>query len=303
MARIKKNRQNPAPFTDEGGFQMDDLLSGENSVMNNDTASKLLANVFDAVGTEQSSVPLDKLSTFSQYRSEKYTVQKTVTVIVLLILLLLPLCFITPRFTVTEAETGATGRRFYDVTVHGFMPVRRVSATVDGGISFPVFETGDRSYTIEPTSNGEMEVTVRLLNRQYSVQTVTVEKLDYNKPRLVSQEVRDGMLCLSVSDGDDGLGVAWDEVRYETNDGITVLPDEIDEETGCAAFSFPEESVNFFFPDKNGNTLQMLFTPNISDRAGSKKQDGAEEDGTVPAESSEADSDDGINDGRETGKD
>ncbi|MDO5445002.1 MAG: hypothetical protein Q4F31_05205 [Eubacteriales bacterium] len=248
----------------------EDMLRKERPELNEDTATKLLANIFDACGCEPSNIPLKKLESYSEYRREKYSLQKLLIVIILVIFLLLPICFITPDFTISEIADRQAGRRIYDVTVRSFLPVNLVAASVDDH-AFPVFETGDGTYTVEPTVNGKMKVKVVLANRQYAVKEIEVSEIDFDKPVLISQNLDDGKLYIYVSDGEDGSGINWEQVHYETNSGSYVTPVEIDEIQEYAAFTFPKESVNFYFPDNNGNILQLLFTPQAAPKADTGK--------------------------------
>ena len=244
----------------------EDMLLKERPELNEDTATKLLANVFDACGCEPSSIPLKKLESYSEYRREKYSLQKLLIVIILVIFLLIPICFISPDFTITEVADRQAGRRIYDVNIHSFLPVNLVAASIEDH-AFPVFETGDGTFTVEPTVNGKMKVKVVLANRQYAVKEIEVAEIDYDKPVLLRQSLQDGKLYLYVSDGAEGSGINWEDVHYETNSGSIVKPVEIDDLEEFAAFTFPTESVNFYFPDNNGNTLQLLFTPQSAPRA------------------------------------
>ena len=227
--------------------------------LSNDTASKLLANVFNACEQEPNTIPLDKLASYSEYRRERYSLQKTVTLIVLVVFLLLPLCFIVPKFDVVSVTESAAGYPVYEIQVKGEMPVSLVAASIESH-SFPVYETGDRMYSVEPTIDGPLKVKVSLLNRQYTVKEYVVSGIDVDVPVLQDISKADGFLYLTVTDG-DGLGVDYSSIKADlTSSGGTIYPISFDESTGLVVFDYPFESMQVSVPDKKGNTLQLVIT-------------------------------------------
>lgn len=227
--------------------------------LSDDTASKLLANVFDACGREHNTIPLDKLESYSVYRRERYSLQKTLVVITLLIFAALPLCFVMPKFTVVETTQPTDAAHVYEIRVKGSVPVSTVAASI-GDHPFQVYETGEGTYAVEPNINGKMKVKVTLINKQYAVREVDVTEVDLDKPILISQKRENGKLYLYLADGEDGSGINWDGIYAENIDGKIYKPVEIDRYEGYVAFSFPKESVNIYVPDNKGNTLQLLLT-------------------------------------------
>ena len=237
------------------------LKNAARPMLSDDAASKLLANVFDACEQEQNSIPLETLASYSEYRREKHGLAKTVLIIMLLIFVALPFCFISPEFTITSQPVKDPGRLpIYEVSVGGFLPVNVVTASVDGH-GLTVFETGDRSFSVEPSQNGTMKVKVKLANRQYAVKEIAVEGIDLAAPTLVRDEVSGGMLRLIVTD--DGT-IDYKNIHELYNsdlDGVNAIyPVEYSEETGLVVFEFPPESMNVYVPDLAGNTLQLVIT-------------------------------------------
>ena len=230
-------------------------------MLSDDAASKLLANVFDACEQEQNSIPLETLASYSEYRREKHGLAKTVLIIMLLIFVALPFCFISPEFTITPLPADdPTCLPVFEVNVDGFLPINLVTASVEEH-GLTVFETGDRSFSIEPSQNGVMKVKVKLSNRQYAVKEIKVEGIDLAAPTLVSDEVTGGMLRLLVTD--DGT-IDYENIFALYNSDLTgqniIRPVEYSEVGGLVVFEFPTESMNVFIPDFAGNTLQLVIT-------------------------------------------
>ena len=230
-------------------------------MLSEDAASKLLANVFDACEQEQNSIPLETLASYSEYRREKHGLAKTILVIMLLVFIALPFCFISPEFTITPLPADDPTRLpVFEVNVDGFLPINLVTASVEGH-GLTVFETGDRSFSVEPSQNGVLKIKVKLANRQYAVKEIKVEGIDLAAPTLVSDEVAGGMLRLLVAD--DGT-IDYENVFALYNSDLEgkniIKPVEYSAEAGVIVFEFPPESMNVFVPDLAGNTLQLVIT-------------------------------------------
>ena len=228
-------------------------------MLNDDAAQKLLANIFDACEREPNVIPLEKLRSYSEYRRERYTFQKTLVLIILVIFAMLPLCFICPEFTITDVTPEGQTQTVYEVNVRGGMPIRLVAASIDG-TALHVTETGDRVFELEPQQNGTLKVKVSLANHQYAVGELQVRNVDLERPELIHQEKIGNELHLYVKD--EGLGVDWDAVDGITGAGTIVKPLYCDEELGLIVFAFPEDNLNIYIPDVKGNTLQVLLTQN-----------------------------------------
>lgn len=227
-------------------------------VLDDKVAGQMLENILEACHMDSNTVPLKVLSSYSNYRKERYALQKTFLVAVMLLFCMLPLLFLAPDFTVTELSAPAS-EPVYELRVDGlFPPVSRVTASIDG-TPVPVYETDARIYSLEPTRDGTMTITVEYPNRQYRTQTLEVTGIDRTAPVLLSSESRDGLLYLYPDDG-DGSGVDYDQIFALTGDGTRILPTSRDEAAGCVVFSYSGEPLNIFLPDRAGNTLQLMLT-------------------------------------------
>ena len=223
--------------------------------LNDDTAEKLLANIFDSAGQEPNTIPLPQLASYGAYRRERYSFQKILLAVVMTIFCLLPLCFLAPEFTVELHSVSGDRYPTYFLEVDSLLPVRQVAATLDGQGLY-VSEEGERLYSVTPTKNGELSLKVTLLNRQYAVKLITVTDVDASAPTLLYSEKKGDTLCFYLSD--EGTGVNWEGIYALTYDGDAVLPLDWDAELGCVYFVFPDENLNLYIPDYKGNILQLL---------------------------------------------
>lgn len=221
-------------------------------------ASRILEKTFEANEMENNTIPLEVLASYSSYRKERFTLQRTVLVVIMVLFLLLPLLFIPASFTVNEDETSARNYNpVYRLSVDSMMLVERVNATIDG-YNIPVYETDSHVYSIEPSRNGKMAVTVTLLNRQSVTQYVEVTDVDREVPAVVSCTKKDGLLHLYLAD--EGSGVNFDRIEALDLGGKKIEPDSVDEETGCVTYPAVSDTLNVYVEDLAGNKLQLVLT-------------------------------------------
>ena len=162
-------------------------------------AQQMLENVFTSCQRAPNTVPLEVLTSYSNYRRERFALQRTLVILVLIVFLLLPLLFVAPQVTVSVRESDS-GSPIYDVKVEsGPIPVRRVVALLDGR-NVPVYEVGDGQYVFQPSANGSLTLNVTLINRQITTVDLGVTAVDAEQPRLVSSAADEENLYLYIED-------------------------------------------------------------------------------------------------------
>lgn len=224
--------------------------------LNADVAGQMLQNIFDVCEVEPNTVPLDDLQSYSNYRKDRFFLQKVVLVIVMLLFLAIPLMFVAPKITVLEQVTQAP-HPAYNLNVDSVLPITSVRASVNGQ-DVPVYEKQEKVYSIEPDISGTMVVTVKCVNNQYAMQQIEVSTIDRDVPNVVSDETKNGMIYIYLED--EGSGVAWQKIYAKKSDGTEFKPDKYDADAGWIAFKYPKESINIFVPDKSENILQLALT-------------------------------------------
>ena len=211
--------------------------------------------MFDACQQEPNSIPLAKLASYSEYRRERYGLQKWLLVIILLVFLALPFCFIAPEFTLTKQNSNALAYVQYEVAVDSRLPVSYVAASVDGE-SVYVSEIADKVYVLKPTRNGTMKIKVSLLNKQFTVKEVEVTDIDTEAPVLLDYEIRNGRLTLFLDD--NNAGIDYDKITAVSGNGNDVPAEQVGE--GFVTFRTPQSGLDIRVPDKKGNTLQLVIS-------------------------------------------
>lgn len=221
------------------------------------TASQMLDNIFHACEVEPNSVPLSVLTSYSNYRTARYQLQKGLLGIVILLFCLMPLLFIQPKLSIDASATAPLGKPAYTLTVDTWIPIRKITASING-TAMPVYESGSHVYSIEPTQNGELVITVVLKNNQIQTMNYTVSGVDTKTPVLVSSHYEDGQIILVLSDEESGID--FDNIYGVTNDAETLYPIDFNREDNTVVFDCPVQFMNIYVPDLTGNTLQLLLT-------------------------------------------
>lgn len=223
-----------------------------------DEASRILEKAFEIVGMENNTIPLEVLASYSNYRKERFTLQRTVLVVVMTLFVLLPLLFIPAAFSVEKDETLQRNYNpVYRLTVESPMLVDRVNASIDG-YHIPVYEAGSHVYSIEPSRNGKMEITVTLINRQAVTRYVEVTEVDREVPKALSCKKEGDAIHLYLAD--DGSGVDFSKLEAYDSEGEELEPIKVEEETGKVLLPATTDTINVFAEDFAGNRLQLILT-------------------------------------------
>lgn len=229
----------------------------EEPQLNMESASRILENVFIKSQAEPNSVPLEVLTSYSNYRRERFSTQRTILVIIMVLFLILPFCFIPASFSIYSEADAHTANPTFSLQVETKMPVRRITAVINGR-NVPVYEVGAHVYSIEPTENGLMTVTVTLMNNQQETKSIEVTGVDIEAPLVVSNGIDSDYVYLYLSDS--GSGINYEGIKAVSSDGTVFKPAFYNEDSGCVAFSYPSESLNVFIPDYAENSLHLILT-------------------------------------------
>lgn len=219
------------------------------------TANQILNDIFEKCEREPNTIPIEVLTSYRNYRRERYSLQKGTLAVVLILFFMLPLLFLMPAFSLDLSADSEPGSPVYHIEVDTFLPISRITAVIDGH-NVSVYETGDCTYSIEPTRNGRMTVTVTLANRQYLVQEILVDTVDREAPQLISNQQKKRHVYLYLEDKDSGID--YDGIYAVYENGERAEPLSFDRDTGCVEFAYPDTMMNVYIPDMAGNRLQLI---------------------------------------------
>ena len=218
-------------------------------------ASQMLSNIFDACDIEQNSVPLEVLTSYSNYRKERYVAQKFILAVIMILFFLLPILFVAPKFTLAQYEGEIPGNPYVELITTHLVPTDKIEASMDG-TKMPVYEMADGTYHVVPNKNGTLEVTVTLITDQRTTKSIDITGVDTISPVLLSSKQEDGFLTIYFEENSGVLD--YENIYAKSADGSTIKPAAYDETALSVTFACPKESLNIFVSDKAQNTLQIL---------------------------------------------
>lgn len=230
---------------------------GKGPVLEQRTAEQILDNVFTACGRDPNTVPLEALVSYSNYRKERYALQKGAIILVLTLFMMLPLLFVYARLEVRLTNPG-NHNPVYSVSVEPKIPIRHIQAELCGN-AVPVYEAANGEYTIAPGENGSMNICVTLLNRQITELELCIENVDTYAPELLYTEFAEEHIYLYVQDA--GAGVDYQNIRILNENGQPSVAFKADAAAGCVALEYPELISQVEIPDLRGNILRIELKP------------------------------------------
>lgn len=217
----------------------------------------MLSNVFEACGSEPNTVPLETLVSYSNYRQERYAIQRTIILLMLTVFLLLPLLFVAAGVRIEITDHDSASNPLYTLSVSSRIPIRRVQASMDGR-NLPVYEIAPGEYQLQPRSNGEMHVSVTLVNHQRTTVNVDIEAVDTCAPALIASEIGEDCVLFYVS---DESGVDYENITVTDPHGNVSKPIGFDAEAGYIMLPYPTDTLDVRIPDLRSNALEVVLKP------------------------------------------
>jgi hypothetical protein len=217
-------------------------------------AEAILRLVFLDCGETPDMRPMEELTDYSLYRKESFRLQRVVLMTALIMFMLVPAFFVQPTFQTSYSPKGERGLPVYTIKVESFLPVKRVVAVLDN-YRLPVYEVTGHEYTIEPTKNGTVDVTVELFSGQIINGQLDVRNADVETPRLLNYTHENGEYELYLTD--DGVGVDFDNIYASSPSGVVLYPESFDREEGSVTFGDDVEGMRVCIPDYFDNVLKI----------------------------------------------
>lgn len=232
-------------------FSNSSLNSTEIPQLDAQTANQLLNNVFEACDMEPSSIPVEVLESWGNYKKPAFDFGKLVSYVFLVLLILLPLLFFHPNIATKRVNVESASDATYDIHIQTLLPVTNVSASLNDE-PVALISKGSKEYTTTLTKNGTLTITAKTFNGQETTRTYEVTHLDTDKPEFIQSYTKDNQVYLVVQDTYSGINYA----------GITGLtPVSYDESTGTIVFDIPDQPQSVTIPDNAGNELTLLISP------------------------------------------
>lgn len=220
-------------------------------------ASQMLNNIFNACSVTPNAIPFHDLKSWGNYKRTDFRICKIVSAVILTLFLLVPFFFIPNTMKMTDLPQLDGSQVRLDFVVDSLLPVFRVKAKLNGQ-DLPVIPVKYNHYTTDVTENGNLDVTITLINGRstvYDLKVVSVAE-DTQNPQILSSELTGDELTVFVAD--EGSGVNYAGVYAVNEQGERVPPISCDEAAGAIVFPYLHDNTNLFIPDNRGNTLQAV---------------------------------------------
>lgn len=218
-------------------------------------ADQMLQNIFEISQVTPSSIPLDVLISYSNYRKERFAFQKFVLAAIIILFSLVPFLFVYPEFEIVQSTDSTQYPPVYEFSLDTDFPIKSVSATLNR-TPISVSQTGKKSFSLEPTENGILSVSVTLMNNQVHTAITSIDALDTKPPIYHSNSIHSGTIYLYVSD--ELSGVDYENVTAKDSEGNEVSPLGYNETNEYLVFDYPDSTLDVYVPDFAGNTLHLV---------------------------------------------
>lgn len=218
-------------------------------------ADQILQNVFADSQTPPSSIPLEVLISYSNYRKERFAFQKLVLIFIILLFCLLPFLFIYPDFEIVLDGNGGSYPPTYTFSLDTDFPIKSVVATLND-TPLSVTQTGTQSFSLEPSKNGVLLVSVTLWNNQTNTEIIEVDTLDTTAPVFLSSKKENQQILLYVNDAYSGID--YKNITAVDSNGKPASVSRYNELEGVVVFDYPQTSLDIYIPDFAGNTLHLV---------------------------------------------
>lgn len=126
-----------------------------------------------------------------------------------------------------------------------------VLVTPEGGEPLEATRRSDGSYEAVVSQNGSYRVEVSGQGDRSAVINIVVQGLDIEIPQMQSYSFEGNRVAIYFTDADSG--VAWDAIYAVDSSGSTLLPVEVNRDTGYAVFEMSGQVLNVYVQDIAGN--------------------------------------------------
>lgn len=231
----------------------DDLREIE---LDDKVANQMLNNIFRACNVTPNAIPLERLKSWGNYQRTDFLLCKSLCIVLLTLLVLVPFFFIPSSLKMPNIPKGAD-RATLELSVDSILPVMNIEAILNGN-ELEVVPVKYNCYSTEITQNGELDVSITLVNGRSTQFDLKIDSLELDKdiPVITDSSLEGNELTVYVADADSG--VDYKNAYAIDEGGKKILPITYDETSGTIVFPYKHDNMNLFIPDKKGNVLQAV---------------------------------------------
>ncbi len=227
--------------------------------LNPEAANQLLNNVFLLCEQTPNTIPIDHMAPVTSTKTTSFKIGQILSIVFFIIILLLPLCFLSPTIDISSQHLSTDTKDSYTFTVHTMIPVTEVTATLNS-VKIPITSNGNNSFTTSVTENGNLIITATTANGQYCNRQILVTDRDSTDPVLNTYYFKDSNIYIVATDAESGI--AFEQIVAYTLNHTKIDSISYDMKTNTIIIDSLPETIIMEIPDKQGNVLQVTITPN-----------------------------------------
>ena len=162
-----------------------------------------------------------------------------------------------PKYEVTIGETNDYRTTTVTFSIKSPLPLKEVTITLNSE-PLDLVRTGKQTYQAEITTNGILDIYMKNFNGMSLSEYEVIDILDDGAPELVSYDVNDGILSLTVKDTQSGIDYA--AIHATTASGQVLEPLSVDRSSGFITFQLDPDGLTVSIKDLSGNEYLPSFS-------------------------------------------
>lgn len=220
-------------------------------------ADKILSNVLDSCGYQPNTVPLEQLSAAAAFNAKPAIAGKIAPLAIAATAAVTPVAVDAPDFTVTQVAQN-TYQPVYEIEVDAMLPIENVQVNLNGKeVSSIAPET--HTFHLSPDTNGEMSVTVTLINGRSVTKSIELTEVDYVAPT-ASINIDSGEQIV-IQANDDISGIDYEAVvGIDLDTSNAIAPLSYNAADGTIIFPYSKNTLKITIPDIAGNKYHVTIT-------------------------------------------
>lgn len=162
-----------------------------------------------------------------------------------------------PKYDLSVAETNDYRTTTVTFSIKSYLPLKEVTITLNSE-PLDLKRTGKRTYTAVISTNGILDVYMKNFNGMSLSEYEVIDILDDGAPELVSYDVNEGILSLTVKDTQSGID--YTSLHATTPSGTVIQPLSVDQSNGLITFQLEPEGLTVSIKDLSGNEYLPTFS-------------------------------------------
>lgn len=167
------------------------------------------------------------------------------------------LATVKPKYEVSVGETNDYRTTTVTFSIKSYLPLKEVTITLNSE-PLDLVRTGKRTYKAVISTNGILDIYMKNFNGMSLSEYEVIDILDDGAPELVSYDVNDGILSLTVKDTQSGID--YTSLYATTTSGVILEPLSVDRDSGVVTFQLDPGGLTVSIKDLSGNEYVPSFS-------------------------------------------